>query len=65
VFLGAATLGGQRADVAAIHGERFTDSGYGLTVRDMPRGTYDVVVFAWSTVQGGFAPARTVRVKVR
>lgn len=65
VFLGAATLAGNRPDVAAIHGERFARSGYGLTVRDFARGTYDIAVFAWSTVRGGFVPAKTVRVTVR
>lgn len=50
IFLGAATLGGQRQDVRAIYGERFTKSGHGLTVQDLTRGSYDLAVFAWSTV---------------
>jgi hypothetical protein len=65
LFLGVGTLGGRRADVAAIHGERFSRTGYGLSVRDFPRGAYDVAVFAWSTVQRRFLPARMVRITVR
>jgi hypothetical protein len=64
IFLGAATGGGRRPDVAAVYGARYLRSGYGLWVRDLAPGTYDLAVFAWSTVQGGFAPARTVRVEV-
>lgn len=65
VFLGAAAYGGDRPDVAAIHGDRFRSSGYSLTVRGLTPGNYDLAVFAWSTAAGGFAPARTVRITVR
>ena len=64
-FLGVADSGGSRPDVAAIHGARFRATGYGLEVRDLPAGTYDLAVFAWSTVTGGFVPASTVRVTVK
>ena len=65
IFLGATAYGGERPDVGAIFGDRFTPSGYGLTVDGlMPRG-YDLAVFAWSTVQGTFVPAKVVRVIVR
>jgi hypothetical protein len=65
VFLGAADYGGRRPDVAAIYGPRFRDSGYGLVVNTLPPGSYDLAVFAWSTVAGDFVPARVVRVTVR
>jgi hypothetical protein len=65
VFLGAAAYGGARPDVAALFGARFRPSGYGLTVDGLPPGTYDIAVFAWSTVENGFIPARLVRVTVR
>ena len=65
VFLGAATYGGARPDVAALHGDRFKASGYGLTVEGLTPGNYDLAVFAWSTATGGFAPAKTVRITVR
>ncbi len=64
-FLGAAVYGGPRPDVAAIYGERFRNSGYGLGVDGLESGTYDLAVFAYSTVRGGFVPAKLVRVTVR
>jgi len=65
VFLGASTYGGGRPDVAAIHGEGFNDSGYGLMVQGLTPGNYDLAVFAWSNVSGGFVPAQVVRVTAR
>ena len=65
LFLGAAAYGGRRPDVAAIHGARFRDSGYGLIVNTLPAGSYNLAVFAWSTVASDFVPARVVRVTVR
>jgi hypothetical protein len=65
VFLGVAANGGRRPDVAALFGERFRESGFGLTVAALPPGTYDVAVFAWSTATIGFLPAKVVRVTIR
>jgi len=65
VFLGAAAIGGRRPDVAAMFGERFRDSGFGLTVAALPPGIYDLAVFAWSNAVTGFLPARVVRVTIR
>ncbi len=64
-FIGPATYGGSRPDVGASFGDRFTNSGYGLIVNALPPGAYDLAVFAWSAVQGGFVPARVVGVTVR
>jgi hypothetical protein len=65
IFLGHAAPRGNRPDVAAIHGDRFKSSGYGVTANGLPAGDYDVAVFPWSTVLQGFAPASTVPVRVR
>jgi len=65
VFLGTAMYGGVRPDVAAIHGDQFRDSGYGLLVQGLVPGNYDLAVFAWSNVSGGFVPAPVVRVTAR
>jgi hypothetical protein len=65
IWIGVATYGGMRPDVGAVYGERFTKSGYGIYVSDLPPGTYDLAVFAHSMVMGEFAPARTVRVTIR
>src|SRR5260370_41117167 len=53
ILLGAATYGGARPDVAAIYGERFGHTGYGIRVDGLAPGTYDLAVFAYSTVKGG------------
>jgi hypothetical protein len=65
IFVGAADYGGARPDVAAIYGERFKKTGYGITVQGLAPGTYDLAVFAYSTVRGGFVPAKVVRVTKR
>ena len=64
-FVGVAALGGARPDVAAVYGDRFRKSGYGITVAGLAPGDYDVAVFAWSAIKQGFIPAKTVRVTVR
>jgi hypothetical protein len=65
VFLGVATDGGARPDVAAVYGDQFRGAGFGLIVQGLTPGNYDLAVFAWSRVRGGFAPATVVRVTVR
>jgi hypothetical protein len=65
VFLGSTIYGGARPDVAAIYGARVRNSGYGIIVQDLAPGTYDIAVFAYSTVTDSFGPAKTVRVTVR
>jgi hypothetical protein len=65
IFLGPAIYGGARPDVGAVYGDRFTGSGYGLIVNGLPPGTYDVAVFAFSTVLNSFTPAKVIRVTVR
>jgi hypothetical protein len=65
IFLGAAAYGGLRPDVAAIFGARFEASGFGLVVRDLPPGIYDLAVFPWNTVTDAFGPATIVRITVR
>ena len=64
-FLGVATLNGRRPDVAAVIGDRFADSGFGLIVDGLPPGTYDLAIFPWVTGASDFAPATLVRVTVR
>lgn len=65
VFAGAVAYGGARPDVAAVHGDQFRDSGFGLTLDGLPPGDYDLAVFPWSRVSGGFTPAQLVRVTIR
>lgn len=63
-FVGTAAHG-PRSDVAALHGDRFIDAGYGLFVQGLVPGGYDLAVFAWSTEAGDFVPAKVVRVNVQ
>jgi hypothetical protein len=54
VFVGGATLNGNRPDVAQAFGSQFAGSGFGLTVtRQLPAGAYTLRVYARqaSTVQ--------------
>jgi hypothetical protein len=48
-----------------VYGDRFTGSGYGVIVNGLRPGTYDVAVFAFSTVLNSFTPAKVIRVTVR
>jgi len=65
IFLGVAGYAGRRDDIAALFGDRFRESGYGLIVDTLPPGTYDIAVFAWSAATGGFVPARVVTIVIR
>ena len=64
-FAGVPALGGVRPDVGAFFGSQFTASGYNMLVSGLAPGTYDVVVYAHSSVTNAFAAAQVVRVTVR
>ena len=54
----ANTVAGSRPDIGAwLQASRFNDSGWGLTVSGLPAGTHLLVVYPYSSVTGGFAPA--------
>jgi hypothetical protein len=65
LFVGVAAYGGDRPDVAAIYGDRFRNAGFGIDITGLPPGTYDLALFPWSTVRGGFAAATIVRIEVK
>jgi hypothetical protein len=65
IFVDVAAYGGARPDVAAVYGDRFLHSGYGVAVKNLAPGTYDLALFAWSTVKHDFLPAKVVRVEVK
>ncbi|MEO7272685.1 MAG: Calx-beta domain-containing protein [Vicinamibacterales bacterium] len=64
IFLGAVTSFGARSDIGAWLGPQFTNSGYGLSATLAP-GTYQIVVYAWSTVANGFNQAQSLTVTVQ
>jgi hypothetical protein len=63
IFVGTAARG-RRPDVAALHGDQFLESGYGMFVQGLASGAYDLAVFAWSDDAADFVPAKVVRVMV-
>jgi hypothetical protein len=65
VPLGIYTPNLPRADVAAAYGSRFLNCGYVFTVSGLSAGTYDIVIYARSTITGGFDNVRNLRVTVQ
>ncbi len=63
-FLGAATYGGSRPDVAAWLGPQFDPSGFALTAT-LPPGAYTLSIYARSTTTGTFRQWQAVPVSVR
>ena len=63
-FIGAAEYGQPRADVAALFGSGYVNSGYVLTVRGLVPGAYTLTVFAHAIRTGTFSVARQVPVVV-
>ena len=61
--LGAATYGGSRPDVGAAFGAQFTNSAYSKQVTLAP-GTYQISVFAKSTVSNQFMLAKSAVIVV-
>lgn len=64
VFLGVASYGSARNDIAATYGARFLNSGFTFTARGLRPGAYLLTVFARSTATGTFSLAQTRRFTV-
>jgi len=64
-FLGTATLGLARPDVATAHGAQFANAGFGFTGVVPAEGEWEITAYIWSTRTGRFEDARTVTVTVR
>ena len=65
VFLGMTAYGGARPDVAAVHGDQFKESGFGLAVQRLAPGHYNPAVFAWSPARprsNSFRPRVSIRI---
>jgi hypothetical protein len=54
-----------RPDVAGIFGPQFAGAGFLLTNATLPAGTYDLAVFAHSSVTQSFNNWRVVRIAVQ
>jgi hypothetical protein len=65
IFLGRATVQGQRPDVAAQHGPQFLNSGYGFFSPLLPPGTtYDVVAHLHVVSNGSWVTLAPNRITV-
>jgi hypothetical protein len=64
VFVGAASYGWTRNDVAAAYGTRFAGSGYHFTISGAGPGAYVLGVYAHSTATNSFALAAQQRFTV-
>jgi hypothetical protein len=64
IWVGAATLGYSRSDIAAYFGAaRFNPAGF-YVVGSLPPGEYNLVVFAFSSLTRTFNQAMMVRIRV-
>ena len=64
IFVGAASVGGQRPDVGGAFGNaRFAGSGFSFQ-GNLPPGEYYLVVYAWSDVVQTFNNWKLVRIRV-
>jgi hypothetical protein len=65
IFMGAATLGVARPDVAgAFAASRFNGSGFHLAAAALPPGVHDIAVYALSAISGTFNNSQVIRVSV-
>jgi hypothetical protein len=64
IFAGATTVTVARPDVAAVLGGNFVNAGFNVTTDVIPLGSYDLVVFAHSSISGTWAARRIVRITV-
>jgi hypothetical protein len=69
IFLGTATPGIARSDVAGFYGSRYVNCGYTLNVNrsaaGLAPGVYSIVVHAHSTAAGAFNNSAVVRVTLQ
>jgi glucose/arabinose dehydrogenase len=63
-FLGVADRGVPRPDVGAFFGPQFASSGYGILVKGLPPGTYQIGVYGLITATQTFAAISSVTVTV-
>src|SRR6185436_1362842 len=63
-FVGLATLGDARPDIAALFGAQYAHAGFHLEAAALPPGVYDLAIAAQSAVPGTFQMMRVVRVTI-
>jgi hypothetical protein len=65
MYLSQASYGAPRSDIGSIFGSQFTNSGYSVFISGLPPGSYDIVVYAYSSVTLSFNQYRGVRINVQ
>ena len=65
VFLGAATLGIDRPDVARQYGAQFHGAGFALQAPGLDPGLYDLLIFPWKDRDRRFEAAQVLRITIR
>jgi YVTN family beta-propeller protein len=65
IFVGAASLNLDRADVAALYGPKYESSGFSIAVGNLPSGGYTLVFYAHSSRSHTFSNVQAVNVTVR
>jgi glucose/arabinose dehydrogenase len=63
-FLGVANLGAARPDVGAYFGPQFNNAGYGLMVKGLPPGTYQIGLYGLVSATQTFAAIGAVTVSI-
>jgi subtilisin family serine protease len=64
IFVGTADYGFARANVGALFGAQFTNSGWGIPIAALPPAPYQLVAYAHSTVSRSFGAVESVFVKI-
>ena len=64
IFLGAANYGNARPDVGRYLGAQFENSGFWLSVTNLPAGTYRIAASAHSSVTAAFDQERNRMITV-
>ena len=65
IFIGVATYGGRRADIADMFGSQFKRSGWNVTVAGLPAGSYRLAAIPHGRMANAFTGAITVTVTVK
>ena len=64
-FLGTATVGARRPDLASAFGAHFDRAGYSLTTSALAPGDYDLIIYVHTARTARWEDARTAHVTVK
>lgn len=64
LFAGVASIAIPRPDLASLFGAQFGNSGWSVTIDNLPAGSYQLAAYLHSTVTNSFSLARVVQVTI-